>query len=173
VSQTNSILSTIKSSVDSASSKNHTDLNSIKSSVDSASSKNHTDLGEIDTTLGEIKEGTDFLKELKSDAENSNRDLSEINENIDSAIVSANNNYSSVVDTFSSIASSYTSTPPLFVGSGDHIFSTNIYGSDVKFDFSMIANLRQYFDIVFMLLLAYLNFKIYLWIFRFLIKLGV
>jgi hypothetical protein len=122
--------------------------------------------------LGEIKEGTDFLKELSDESSDRRASLSDATNSFDNALVDAKQSHASVLDSFASIAGSYTNTPPAFIGSGEHTFSANIYGSTVSLDFSMIADLRQYFDIVFILLLAYLNFKIYLWIFKLLVKMG-
>ena len=66
--------------------------------------------------------------------------------------------------------SSYVGSVPIVTGTGNPIFTANVYGSDIVFDFSMIEDLRQYFDILWILMLAYFNFKIYVIIIRDLMK---
>ncbi len=174
LSETNAILSAIKADSISQSDKNHDDLYNVKHSVDVASAKNHDDLGKIDETLGGIKEGTDSLKDLINEGKTTAKDSKDSALNsMNDAIANAQNANNSILDSLNVLVSSYTNTPPTFTGSGDSSFSFTVFNKTVNLDFSMVANLRQYFDIVFLIMLAYLNFRIYLYIFNLLLKLGV
>jgi len=118
----------------------------------------------------DIKDAVDSLNDGREESEN---DLQDTKDGISDAIESAGSNYSSVVDTFNGLLTSYSNTPPTFNGTGSSVFSTVVYGHSVVFDLAMFEQLRPYFDIIFILILAWINFKFYRWILEFLIKIGV
>ncbi len=156
-------LSTVNNSVNSASSKNDQNLKNIKSEIKKSSDLAHED---AENNLNELKKLTDG----KEDAENS---LSDLKNQLNDAVSNANQNYSSTLDMVGGLLTAYSNTPPTFTGTGEHVFSVNVYNKDIKFDLSMYEELRGYFDILFLLMLAYINFKIYRYIFEFLVKIGV
>ena len=83
----------------------------------------------------------------------------------------AQNTISSITDSLNQIISSYTGSSPVVTGTGVHVFTTPpIYGKTITFDLSMFETLRQYFDILWILMLAYFNFKMYVLIIRDLLK---
>ena len=100
--------------------------------------------------------------------ENTDNSLS----NFSNAGDQAGENYQTVLGQIAGLGSLATGTAPIFTGSGSHIFTANIYGRTVTIDLSMFADLKQYFDILFTLILAYLNFKIYRYILEILLKIG-
>lgn len=69
---------------------------------------------------------------------------------------------------FDSILSDFnTYVPPTFTGNSDTTtFTVSIYGKNVVFDLKMFESLRGSFDVLWLLLLAYITFKIYLLIIR-------
>jgi len=141
----------------------HTDATDIKNAVDTASATAHED-------AVAIKEAVEDITGLSDEDKNS---LNNAKDSISDSTNTANNNYSSVIDSFNTLLTAYSNTPPVFKGTGNHVFSTTVYGSDVRFDLSLFGDLKPYFDIVFLLMLAWINFKIYRWIFEFLIRIGV
>jgi len=164
----NNILQGIRSDIQTGSAQNHSDLGTLTDTVADASNQNHEDLTNLGSTLDEIKSNTDYLNELRDQADNTDNSL----DNFSNALTDANTNYDSVLNAFTGLASSYTNAPPTFTGTGDHVFSTSVYGRTVSFDLGMFADLKPYFDILFALMLAYFNFRIYRWIFEFLVKIG-
>ena len=97
----------------------------------------------------------------------------DIETTIDNAIDEANSTVDGITTKLNiliSSMSSYVGSVPVVTGIGNPIFTANVYGSDIVFDFSMIEDLKQYFDILWVLLLAYFNFKIYVIIIRDLMK---
>lgn len=69
--------------------------------------------------------------------------------------------FDSILSTFNALV------PPTFTGnSGTTTFTVFIYGKDVVFDLKMFESLRGSFDVLWLLLLAYITFKIYLLIIR-------
>ncbi len=100
-------------------------------------------------------------------------DNTDVTDIFSKAIDEANSTASGITSILKSLnitIASFSHTVPIVTGTGTSIFTANVYGSSIVFDFSMIQNLRQYFDILWILLLAYFNFKIYVMIIRDLIK---
>ena len=171
----------IKDSVDSASRTAHGDATDIKDSIGNASRLAHTDSRDIKDTIGDasdlahddatdIKDAIESLNEGNEEAKDS---LSGIKEGMADALINATDKYNSTLDIANTLLTSYSNTSPVFVGSGEHVFSVTIYNSDIVFDLSIFVELKPFFDIIFLLMLAWINFKIYLWIFNFLVMIGV
>jgi len=157
--KTNDILSDIKS-----------DINESNNALDSISKELNASNG----TLNKIEENTRFLKDLKSTFEDSEKSLSDIKEEFSNLSNILNNSQSSVSSALSGMLGSLNGfSSPVFQGQGQHVFNTSVFGQNIEFDFSMVEQLKQYFDIVFMLLLVYFNFKMYRWIIEVLLKMGV
>ena len=145
-------------------------LANIKNAIDASARKiaaaehNTTvKLHEIHTTLKEMK------GYMRTDLNNT-----DINDSLLGIVEDMNvtfNLMNTMKDGILSVFNSHTS--PIFTGTGQHVFTADIYDGTVVFDLSMIKQLRQYFDIVFLLILAWINFKIYRWMLEFLIKIGV
>lgn len=128
--------------------------------LESGSVQNHEDLSDI----------KDILSDGKGDADTG---LLGLNSGLNSLSESLVTGTDSILGSFSSLSSSYSNTPPVFNGTGTPLFTANIFGGTVVLDLSMFGELRQVFDILFILMLAYLNFKIYRWIFTILLSIGV
>jgi len=183
--ETNSILGDIKSDIGTASDKNHEDLKGLKESnhedlenvnaaIGTSSNRNHKDLEGMDDKLKGIEDNTEFLKDLKDDFGDAEISLEKIEEEFNKIKGALANSKDSVSSSLGGFMNSLNGVSvPAFTSTGESSFRVIVYGSPVVFDFSMVANLRQYFDIVWLLLLAYLNFKIYRWIIETILKMGV
>ena len=66
-----------------------------------------------------------------------------------------------------------TGSKPLFVGTGNAILSASALNGTVNIDLSILEHLAPYFNIIFMLLLAYINFKMYKFIITTIAQIGV
>jgi hypothetical protein len=161
----NSILGGIRSDIQTASNTAHADSQGIKNSIDAANVH-------LDDIKGNTERSANVLEEWESEGDLASQDKDVAMDSLDNTLADVNNKYSSVLTSFSSIMASYTNAPPIFHGSGDHTFSVSVWGKSITFDFSLVSNLRQYFDIIFTLMIAYFTFVIYRWIFEFLIKIG-
>lgn len=117
--------------------------------------------------LSDIK---DALTDGKDDADT---DLIGLKDNLNQMSDSLSSGQDTILGSFNALLSSYTDTPPTFIGSGSHTFSANVLGGSVVFDLSLFSDLKPYFDILFTLMLAWINFKIYRWVFVILLKIGV
>jgi hypothetical protein len=94
----------------------------------------------------------------------------EINTSIGEAKIQAQLAIETLTGSLNQIISSYTGSAPIVTGTGTHVFTASVYNGSVTFDLSMFEELRSSFDIFWLLLLAYLNFKIYSVIIRDLLK---
>lgn len=177
--ETNSILEGIRADIGDLATTNHTDLegvradigevknsvDSVKNSVDEFATTTHTD-------LEGIKEGTDKIKELIEEGDEKREGINDTLTDLYSMQQSITDDRANIINQFNSIVNAQTNTSPIFVGSGSSTVTLSVYGSDVVLDFKIIETLRVAFDIIFFFLLGWFNFRIYLWIFKFIIELG-
>lgn len=130
-------------------------------------------LYDINYTLNESKtlleKQLDFFEDINSTM-NSELNNTDINTSIGEAKVQAQLAIASLTSSLNQIISSYTGTVPIITGTGTHVFTASVYDGSVTFDLSMFERLRSSFDILWLLLLAYINFKIYSVIIRDLLK---
>jgi hypothetical protein len=122
--------------------------------------RNHNDLTDI----------KDALTNGQEDADNG---LNGLEDNLNQMTDSLASGKDSILGSFNALLSSYTDTPPAFTGSGSHTFNANVLGGSVVFNLSLFSDLKPYFDILFTLMLAWINFKIYRWVIVILLKIGV
>jgi len=146
-------------------------INSISSDITTSSNRNHDDLENIDNTLsngfGDLGSKLDEMNEYMKSGESN----TEATDSLTDAKDKAQNTISSITNSLNQIISSYTGSSPVVTGTGVPVFTTPpIYGKTITFDLSMFETLRQYFDIIWILMLAYFNFKMYVLIIRDLLK---
>jgi len=173
--ETNSILGDIKSDIGTASDKNHEDLENINSAVGASSNRNHKDLEGIDDKLKGIEDNSkgllDYFDDMKDKAKDSGYDG--VEDKLNANLEDANALQSTITGSLSELTGYITGAKPLFVATGDCNFNYNIFGRALTIDFSIIDRLRPYIDILYALLLAFINFKMYSRIFMFLVFLGI
>jgi len=149
-------------------------LSDISSDISTSSQRNHDDL---DNISGQLNQSNESLSNINQQMTNMNdfmqsgMDNTQAGDSLDNAKNQATSTINSITGSLNGIISSYTGTAPVVTGTGIHIFTTPpIYGKTITFDLSMFENLRQYFDILWLLMLAYFNFKMYVLIIRDLLK---
>ncbi len=144
---------------------NHADSEAIKGSIDEFAETNHAD-------LQGIKEGTDVLKEWQTEGDQAKSDKESMVNTLNETLEDMQGSYDSITGTIATL-STVSANAPHFVGSTNSVVSGTVMGTTLNLDFHLVASLRQYIDIIWVLLLAFFNFRIYLWILKFLIKIGV
>jgi len=140
-------------------------LSSIKTDAQNQSDRNHEDLAGIKEDTEAMANYFTALKEKGEDTDNS---LS----NFYDSIGESTSGYNTIVSQIGALGALATGVAPTFQGSGQHVFSGTVYGQTVSIDLSFFADLKPFFDILFLLVLAYLNFKIYRYILEVLLKIG-
>lgn len=169
----NDVLSQINSSINEGDLQIKNSLDGIQSEIIISSDRNHQDLSAISSQLDQSNAHLSNLNSQISDINQfmqSEMDNTEAADHISNAKNQATSTVNSITSSLNSIISSYTGTLPIVTGTGNHTFTTTIYGSTIEFDLSMFENLRSYFDILWLLMLAYFNFKMYVLIIRDLLK---
>ncbi len=163
----NNVLNQINSNISENNTNMNTALSEISSGVSSASQQNHNDLSNVSTKLDETNQALSSMNDFMQSGVNN----TEASDSLTNAQNQATATISSITGSLNGIISSYTGSSPVVTGTGVHVFTTPpIYGKTITFDLSMFENLKQYFDILWLLMLAYFNFKMYVLIIRDLLK---
>ncbi len=162
----NDVLNQINSNISENNINMNTALSEITSGISSSSQQNHTDLSNVSTKIDETNQALSSMNDFMQSGMNN----TEASDSLINAQNQATSTINSITGSLNGIISSYTGTAPVVTGTGNHVFTSNIYGSDIVFDLSMFEDLRQYFDILWLLMLAYFNFKMYVLIIRDLLK---
>jgi hypothetical protein len=158
---TNSVLNDIKSSIDS---KNNDD---VVGAVNDASTQAHTDAKGNKEVLEEIRDA------LINEREEGKDQVDSAEDGYGSVITDAENSINGITANFNAISNAWITTPPIFTSTGDCKITYTIFGKNAELNMCWLANIKDYFDIFFALLLSYLNFKMYTKITMFIIRIGV
>jgi len=148
-------------------------LSGISSDINTSSERNHQDL---DIIAGQLNQSNESLSSINEQMTNMNDFMrsgvnnTEASDSLTNAKNQATSTVNSITSSLNGIIASYTGTAPVVTGTGNHVFTTTVYDKTITFDLSMFENLRQYFDILWLLMIAYFNFKMYLLIIRDLLK---
>jgi hypothetical protein len=133
--------------------------------------------GGSDTDSQTSPDYTNVLNSIQSDISEiknimtTDRKDSEVTTVFDDSKVKLDDGITRVRDSLNSIVDDFMPTVPVFkVTGGQHIFSANVYGQTVSIDLSIFETVRPYFDVFWILLLGYINIKIYWLLIRDLLK---
>lgn len=132
----------------------HTDAQNSDAQNQDNADRNHEDLEDIKDALGGLNNGENFTGEFTQAIDG----LSQLDGMIQEG-------RESVIDSFNTMVVDYTGMAPVFSASGDCVESFEVFGTTIELDFNFFANVKFAFDIIFTLLLAFITFKVYLFIF--------
>ncbi len=138
----------------------HQDSNDNLNAIQANGETNHNDLNDI----------KEILNEGRTDANNG---LAGVRDNLDALVNTVQNGDSLVRGKFGDILSDISGSKPLFVGTGNAVLTANALNGTINIDLSILEHLAPYFNIIFMLLLAYINFKMYKFIITTIAQIGV
>jgi len=133
-------------------------LQGIRSDITNGSDRNHEDLKNIQDSIDNI--GKSIADSL----------FQEVDTQSIESMYNLNNTYetvhNSILNTFNSMVGEFTGFAPAFTSSGNCSFSFTVFGSTIELDLSIASKLRPYLEIIYTLFLAWVNFRIYFYIFK-------